>query len=86
MNIFYSLNKMSVSVSTTRNFRNNGNDSQTDYNENDSKKNLVCPQCNKICLINFTDYKINISGCGNKGHSKDNLLLEEFNNLMKKKI
>ena len=45
-------------------------------------KDIICPECKEICLINFDDYKIILNKCKN-GHNIENILLDEFNNLQK---
>ena len=48
--------------------------------ENDSlkqSKDIICPICNEICLINFKDYKITFSDCKN-GHRFTKTMLDEF--------
>ena len=42
-------------------------------------KDIICPKCNEICLINFKDYKFNLFGCKN-GHETNYKSLNEFNN------
>jgi len=45
-------------------------------------KDIICPECGNICLIDFKDYKIILNKCINK-HSTENILLEEFYDLQK---
>ena len=45
-------------------------------------KDIICPECKEISLINFDDYKIILNKCKN-GHNIENILLDEFNNLQK---
>ena len=45
-------------------------------------KDIICPICNEICLINFDNYKIIFSNCKN-GHHFSNILFNEFNDLQK---
>ena len=45
-------------------------------------KDIICPECGKICLIDLKDYKIKLNKCINK-HSTENILLEEFSDLQK---
>ena len=40
-------------------------------------KDIICPKCGEICLINIKDY------CSNN-HSIENILLDEFNHLQRK--
>ena len=40
-------------------------------------KDIICPICNEICLINLNDYKINFSDCKN-GHKFINIMFDEF--------
>ena len=53
-------------------------------NEEDLKqfKDIICPKCGNICLINFKNYIIKLNNCKNN-HSIDNILFDEFNNLQK---
>ena len=43
-------------------------------------KDIICPECGEICLINIEDYKMSLNGCNNK-HCKENILLDEYTNL-----
>ena len=62
------------------------------YNINDKKienkkileqsKDIICPECGEICLIDIKDYKIILSKCKNK-HKRENILFDEYNNLQK---
>ena len=45
-------------------------------------KELICPICKEICMINFKDYKITFSNCKN-GHICSNILFNEFNDFQK---
>ena len=58
------------------------NDKNTKNKEEVSKqnKNVKCPECGNICLIDFKDYKITLNKCINK-HSRENVLLYEYNDL-----
>ena len=56
-----------------------------DYEESDNykdtikqSKHIICPICNELCIINFSDYKINLI-CPKNSHYFSNILLEEFN-------
>lgn len=42
-------------------------------------KEVICPECEEICLIKMMDYKISLSGCKN-GHEINNISLESFKN------
>ena len=42
-------------------------------------KDIICPECGEICLINISDYNIILYQCKN-GHKLNNILLEEFDN------
>ena len=57
-------------------------------NEKETKlkdyKDIICPECGEICLIEFQDYKIILNKCLNK-HSIENILLDEFNDLQNNK-
>ena len=49
---------------------------------NDEKiksKNIICPKCQKNCMINFENYKISLSGCDDN-HLTSNIFFEEFEN------
>ena len=51
----------------------------------DMKKDLmhhICPKCHISHLITFKNYKINISDCGTKEHNENNLLFDEYKNLL----
>ena len=43
-------------------------------------KDIICPKCGNICIIDFKDYKITLNKCNNN-HSIKNILLDEFTNL-----
>ena len=53
------------------------------YNDEDNKLNLkqskdiICPICNEICLINLNDYKITFSNCRN-GQRFTKIMFDEF--------
>ena len=51
-------------------------DEENDINLIQSK-DIICPICNEICLINFKDYKITFSDCKN-GHRFTKTMLDEF--------
>ena len=40
-------------------------------------KDIICPICNEICLINLNDYKITFSNCKN-GHRFTKIMIDEF--------
>ncbi len=40
-------------------------------------KDIICPICNEICLINFNDYRITFSDCKN-GQRFTKIMLDEF--------
>lgn len=46
---------------------------------------IICPECQKKCLLEMKDFKINLSDCPN-GHSTKNLLLDKFISIQKKDI
>ena len=52
--------------------------------KNDSKtsKEIICPQCNLPCLIEFKDYKATFSCCKNNHTIKD-VLLSDYKNKQK---
>ena len=70
------------SSSTTReqilNLRNN-----RDINQ--SKKYIKCPECHRICLIKFKEYKFNLEDCGNNEHINNNIQLNDFDKTQKKR-
>ena len=43
-------------------------------------KDIICPICKESIKMKIKEYKINLYGCKN-GHSKENILLEEFDNI-----
>ena len=43
-------------------------------------KDVICPKCGDICLIDIEDYKIKLNNCINK-HNIEKILLDEYNNL-----
>ena len=43
---------------------------------------IICPECKENILINIKSYKINLYECKN-GHKKENILLNEFENIQK---
>ena len=43
---------------------------------------IICPECKENILININNYKINLYECKN-GHKKENILLNEFENIQK---
>ena len=45
-------------------------------------KEIICPECGDICLIDIKDYKIILNNY-NKNHKRENILLDEYNNLQK---
>ena len=58
---------------------------EIDEEENESiikAKNVICPVCKELCLINFKDYKIFFSNCKNK-HKISNILFNELEDFLK---
>ena len=50
-----------------------------EYNNSfEVSKEVICPNCKEICLLNIVDYKIILYDCKN-GHKQNNILLDEFN-------
>ena len=45
-------------------------------------KDIICPICNEICLINLNDYKITFSNCRN-GHRFTKIMFDEFMDFQK---
>jgi len=45
-------------------------------------KDVICPECGEICLINIKDYKIILNNCQKK-HKIESILFDEYNNLQK---
>ena len=43
-------------------------------------KEIICPKCEEICLLNIKDYKITLYDCKNN-HKYDNILLDEYENI-----
>jgi hypothetical protein len=60
------------------------NDINVNNNENklNQFKDIICPECGDVCLLDIKDYKIMLNKCINK-HNIENLLLDEFNDLQK---
>ena len=42
-------------------------------------KDVICPTCGELCIIDIDEYKIKLSQCHN-GHEKTNILLSDFKN------
>ena len=42
-------------------------------------KNIICPKCKEDALLNYNEYKFNLSSCKNE-HKIENILLNEFEN------
>ena len=54
----------------------------TNINERIIKsKDIICPKCGELCLLNFNEYKIELNNCKNK--HENILLLNEFESTMK---
>ena len=45
-------------------------------------KEIICPICKEMCLIDFSDYKISLKNCKNN-HNFSNILFNEFNDFQK---
>ena len=45
-------------------------------------KDIICPICNELCMINFKDYKITLNNCKN-GHKISKILFEELTDFQK---
>ena len=45
-------------------------------------KEILCPACKEICILNFKDYKIYLNNCIRK-HFFSNILFEQFNDFQK---
>jgi len=55
----------------------------------DIKKDLkhhICPKCHRIHQIKLKNYKINFFDCGTKEHDENNLLFDEYKNLLQSEI
>ena len=50
---------------------------KTNENSYKKSKNIICPKCQKHCIINFENYKISLEECDNN-HYTSNILFEEF--------
>ena len=50
------------------------NDEELPKNNSKTSKEIICPQCNLPCLIEFKDYKATFSCCKNNHTIKDVLL------------
>jgi len=58
---------------------------ETEEEDNESiikSRNIICPICKELCLINFKDYKIFFSNCRNN-HKLSNILFNELNDFLK---
>ena len=55
---------------------------ETNEEELKLSKDIICPICKEICIINFKDYKITFNNCKNK-HSISKILFEEFKDFQK---
>ena len=55
---------------------------ETNEEELKLSKDIICPICKEICIINFKDYKITFNNCKNK-HSISEILFEEFKDFQK---
>ena len=58
-----------------------------EYNNKDKlsltlSKDIICPSCKEICILNFKDYKICLDNCKNN-HFFENILFDEFNEFQK---
>ena len=56
-----------------------------DKNENKSiidSKDIICPKCGDICLLDIKGYKISLYGCKSEDNI-DNILLEEYEKIQK---
>ena len=54
-------------------------------NENFRKiksRDIICPKCGEICLLNIKEYNISFYGCKN-GDKLNNILLDEYENIQK---
>jgi len=45
-------------------------------------KDIICPSCKEICILNFKDYKICLDNC-KSNHFFESLLFEQFNEFQK---
>ena len=50
---------------------------QTNENSLKKSKYIICPKCQKNCIINFDNYKISLEECDNN-HKTSNIFFEEF--------
>ena len=59
-------------------------DSYQNYNEQTiiKSKDIICPKCKEIALINIKDYRINFCQCKNN-HIEKNISFEEYENTQK---
>jgi ssDNA-binding Zn-finger/Zn-ribbon topoisomerase 1 len=75
------LNKLKILVNDI--LESNLNNEANKYFE--KAKNIICPVCGEISLININDYKIKILGCKN-GHEINDLIFNQYENTQKKDI
>jgi len=61
----------------------NGNNIKGEEEVLKQNKDIICPECGNICLIDIKDYKIILNKCIKK-HSVENILLNEYNDFQNK--
>ena len=58
------------------------NDKIIENKKETQNKDIICPECGNICIIDINDYKILLDKCINN-HLTENILLDEYNELQK---
>ena len=72
-----------IKINETKILVNNINDKNIENKEIlKQSKDIICPECGEICLMDIKDYKIILNNCKNK-HNRENILFDEYNNLQK---
>ena len=66
--------KMTILVEPTKN--------EEDIKKEIKSKEIICPKCGEMCLINFHDYNITISDCKNN-HKVESMFFNEYDNTQK---
>ena len=72
-----------IKIKETKILVNNVNDKNIENKEIlKQSKDIICPECGEICLIDIKDYKIILNNC-KKNHKRENILFDEYDNLQK---
>jgi len=60
----------------------NDKNSKNKEEKSNQNKDVICPECGNICLLDINDYKIKLNQCINN-HNTENILLDEYYALQK---